>query len=218
MEAVEDVKVEALTAASQFVKPLRMHYRQDKKDKIWDLVSLHDSVSVILFNIDRQVLVLVRQFRPAVYYNSVPEEGRQASGHVDTSKYPGCSGITLELCAGIVDKKVSLEEMAQLEALEECGYDVPLKNFEHVKTFRSGVGVSGDRQTMFYAEVTDKMKVTEGGGLEAEGELIEVVEMGLQEVKELMAKPEITAPVGLLFALTWFLQHKAPSTTTTTAI
>ena len=72
----------------------------------------------------------------AVYYNGVPEEGRQASGHVDTSKYPGCSGITLELCAGIVDKNVSLKEVARLEALEECGYDVPLMNFEHVKTFR----------------------------------------------------------------------------------
>ena len=31
MEAVEDVKVEALTAASQFVKPLRMHYQQVRR-------------------------------------------------------------------------------------------------------------------------------------------------------------------------------------------
>lgn len=72
-----------------------------------------------------------------MYYSGVPAEERQVSGgHIDTLKYPGQSGLTLELCAGIVDKQGPLEEVARLEALEECGYDVPLKNFEHVKTFR----------------------------------------------------------------------------------
>lgn len=217
MDAVEDVKVVPLTATSQFVKPLRMHYKQDKVDKVWDLVSLHNSVSVILFNTDRQKLIMVKQFRPAVYYNGVPAEERQASeGTIDTSKYPpGQTGLTLELCAGIVDKPGSLVEVARDEVLEECGYDVPLKNFEYVKAFRSGVGVSGDRQTMFYAEVTDKMKVTAGGGIDQE--LIEVVEMGVPEMKELLAQPEILSPAGFLFGINWFMQHKAPSVTTNTS-
>jgi 8-oxo-dGTP pyrophosphatase MutT (NUDIX family) len=32
--------------------------------------------------------------------------------------------MTLELCAGIVDKSLSLVEIAQEEILEECGYKV----------------------------------------------------------------------------------------------
>ncbi|KAG0712896.1 Uridine diphosphate glucose pyrophosphatase [Chionoecetes opilio] len=237
MDAVEDVKVGPLTAGSSSSSPSGCTTRRcvlkpghgglywpvalattDKVNKVWDLVSLHDSVSVILFNTDRQKLVMVRQFRPAVYYSGIPKEARQASeGCIDTSKYPARSGLTLELCAGIVDKQGSLEEGVRLEALEECGYDVPLKNFEHVKTFRSGVGVSGDRQTMFYAEVTDKMKVSEGGGLEEEGELIDVVEMSVPEVKDFLSKPEVLAPAGFLYAISWFLLHKAPATTTSAA-
>ncbi|XP_050729186.1 uridine diphosphate glucose pyrophosphatase NUDT14-like [Eriocheir sinensis] len=217
MDVIEGVSVGPMTPESQFVRPLRMYYKQNKVDKVWDLVSLHDSVCVILFNTDRQKVVLVRQFRPAVYYNGVSVEERQAlGGCVDTAKHPGKDGLTLELCAGIVDKQLSLAEVAQLEALEECGYNVPVEKFEHVKTCRAGVGVSGDRMTMFYAEVTDAMKESEGGGLEAEGEMIEVVEMGLPEVKEFLAAPEVTAPSGLLFGLTWFLYNKAPGVSTST--
>ena len=35
---------------------------------------------------------------------------------------PGSEGITYELCAGIVDKPVSLEQIAHEEILEETGY------------------------------------------------------------------------------------------------
>ena len=72
-----------------------------------------------------------------MYYSRIPKEDREtADGKIDTLKYPGQRGVTLEMCAGIVDKNAALEEVARMEALEECGYDVPLANFEHVKTYR----------------------------------------------------------------------------------
>jgi UDP-sugar diphosphatase len=41
--------------------------------------------------------------------------------------------VTIELCAGIVDAPdKSLAEIAKQEVLEECGYDVPVKNFQVV--------------------------------------------------------------------------------------
>jgi 8-oxo-dGTP pyrophosphatase MutT (NUDIX family) len=55
---------------------------------------------------------------------------------IDTSKYPPETGITLELCAGIVDKDLPLEEIAKIEVLEECGYDVPVSNFERIISYR----------------------------------------------------------------------------------
>ena len=55
---------------------------------------------------------------------------------VDTKKYPGSLGITYELCAGIVDKNVSLAEIAKMEVLEECGYDVPIDSIEKVTSFK----------------------------------------------------------------------------------
>lgn len=73
-------------------------------------------------------------FRTAVYFASIPEYDRQMI--IDTSKYPPKCGITLELCAGIVDKDLPLEEVARIEVLEECGYDIPVSNLERIISYR----------------------------------------------------------------------------------
>ena len=53
----------------------------------------------------------------------------------------GSLGITLELCAGIVDKEgKSLAEIAAEEVEEECGYHVDLNQVEFVQTFRGAIG------------------------------------------------------------------------------
>ncbi len=46
------------------------------------------------------------------------------------------TAITLECCAGIVDKSKTLAEIARDEVFEECGYDSPLEKVEFVQTFR----------------------------------------------------------------------------------
>lgn len=58
---------------------------------------------------------------------------------IDTSKYPAALGITLEMCAGIVDKNKSLHAIAKEEVLEECGYDVPIKDLQKITSYRSVV-------------------------------------------------------------------------------
>jgi len=55
---------------------------------------------------------------------------------IDTNEWPVTSGYTLELCAGIVDKKLSLEEIAREEVLEECGYDVPASRLQKIFSFK----------------------------------------------------------------------------------
>jgi len=70
----------------------------------------------------------------AVYFAGIPECDRERT--IDTSKYLPETGITLELCAGIVDKDLPLEEVAKIEVLEECGYDVPVSNLERIISYR----------------------------------------------------------------------------------
>ena len=53
------------------------------------------------------------------------------------------------------------------------------------------------------------MKCGSGGGLAEEGELIEVVEMTVEEVKKLLAEPEVSATPVALYGLMWFLAHKS---------
>lgn len=191
---------------SIYLKPYTMHFTQNGSKRTWDLLTVHDSVAIVLYNTTRNVLILVKQFRPAVYYGSIPIEDRKEEGEVDIHKYPIENGITVELCAGIVDKKLPLTEIAKEEILEECGYDVPINKLEKIGSYCSGVGTSGSLQTAFYCEVTDEMKVAAGGGVE--DEIIEVIEMTVHEVKKYISQNHIKSPPSFMFAIYWFLYNK----------
>lgn len=56
---------------SPYVKPFRMNYTQNGKEKTWDLLEVHDSVVIIVFNITRKVMIFVKQFRPGKTHNSL---------------------------------------------------------------------------------------------------------------------------------------------------
>ena len=73
---------------------------------------------------------------------------------IDTTKVPGEAGLTIELCAGIIDKDLSEVAIAREEVKEECGYWAPLENFTKIVKFPSSVGVSGKH----------KMEMIEGKG------------------------------------------------------
>lgn len=63
--------------------------------------------------------------------------------------------------------------------------------------------------TFFYTEVTDQMKISEGGGLAHEGEDIEVVEFTIPQIREIVKRSEIlNGSSGFLFGLMWFLTNK----------
>ncbi|CAG9789144.1 unnamed protein product [Diatraea saccharalis] len=230
MEDIEKVHVIPLPD-SPYVKPFRLNYTQNGKQKSWDLLEVHDSVAIIVFNVTRKVMVFVKQFRPgsrgfklevicfvplpcnniyffilAIYYNSVHPEDRD--DFIDTKKYPASLGIALEMCAGIIDKDKPTIEIAKEEVLEECGYNVEVENLHKIMSYRSGVGVQGSLQTLYYCEVTDDMKTEQGGGVE--DEIIEVVEMTIPQI-ELMLNSEgpLASPPSCLFALMWFLHNKA---------
>ena len=77
-----------------------------------------------------------------------------------------------------------------------------------ITIFRSGVGTSGSLQTLFYAEVTDSMRVSSGGGVAEEGEMIEVVEIPVTEARSLIMDENVVKPIHLMFALMWFYENK----------
>lgn len=64
MENIKNINFGPLPADSPYVKPFRMYYTQNEQEKNWDLLKVHDSVSIIIFNTSRQKLVFVKQFRP----------------------------------------------------------------------------------------------------------------------------------------------------------
>ncbi|XP_015422234.1 PREDICTED: uridine diphosphate glucose pyrophosphatase, partial [Myotis davidii] len=53
---------------------------QNGIQKSWDFMKTHDSVTILLFNSSRRSLVLVKQFRPAVYMSEVEPPGHTVVG------------------------------------------------------------------------------------------------------------------------------------------
>lgn len=128
---LHDVRVGKVPQDSQWLRSVRLYFTQDDRSKEWDIIRIHDSVCIIVFNTSRRKLVFVRQFRPAVYYASLPEK----QDSIDVEHYPATLGLTLELCAGIVDKDKSLVEIAREELKEECGYEAPISAFKQIMTY-----------------------------------------------------------------------------------
>ncbi|XP_036398270.1 uridine diphosphate glucose pyrophosphatase NUDT14 [Megalops cyprinoides] len=223
MEQINNIQIVPCTS-SNYLKPFRVHYSQNGTMKSWDFMRTHDSVSVLIFNTTLHCFILVKQFRPAVYMceweksqpkpaeetgsegseaAAPPEEKGDAENHPQLP--PASAGVTYELCAGLVDKPhLSLEEIARQEVLEECGYDVPASKLRRITSYRSGVGVTGAKQTMFYAEVSDENRVGEGGGEPQEGELIEVVKVPLHEAMNFAYDENIPKTMGVIFSFIWF--------------
>ena len=159
---IKDFKQKPLIDA-KFISTHLVSYEQNGVEKDWEVVEAHDSVAILVYHKHKSSFVLVKQFRPAVYLKNA-------------------DGLTVELCAGIVDKDLSLVQIAKEEVEEECGYSVSIENIEKISSFYTSVGFAGSKQTLYYAEVDDDIKVSDGGGID--NEQIEVIYMSTDSAKE----------------------------------
>lgn len=183
---IKHFKLQPLENA-KFISTSFATYEQDGIKKSWEIVEAHDSVAILIYHKEKRSFILVKQFRPAVYLNND-------------------NGMTVELCAGIVDKKLSLAEIAKEEIEEECGYDIPLQNIERITAFHTSVGFAGSKQTLYFVQVDESMKVSEGGGVDHEQ--IEVIYLPIDEAKKLLYDESIAKTPGLMFAFMWWFEKK----------
>ena len=182
---IENFKLQPLKNAN-FVKTALATYRQNGVEKSWEIVESHDSVAILIYHRERKSFVLVEQFRPPLYHNNG-------------------DGMSIELCAGILDKDMSVEKIAQEEIEEECGFVVDLNSIERICKVNSAVGTAGTTQIMFYVEVDESMRVSEGGGIE--DEMIEVIELPISEARDFMFDESIAKTAGLMFAFMWWFDR-----------
>lgn len=171
----------------RFVRPLRLSYRQNGEPRSWEAVKSHDSVSVLLYHTQKQGFLLVKQFRPAVYM------------HHQQYRF------TYELCAGIVDKPLPLEDIAREEINEECGFDVPVDEIRKISSFLTNVGVTGTRQHLFFALIDDSRQVHAGGGVHDEVIIPEYI--SLAQAEEFLYDETLAKTPGLMFAFYWFFER-----------
>jgi|SRR5471030_1574028 len=125
--------------------------------------------TILLYNRERRTVVLVRQFRFPTYGN----------GH---------DGFLIEAAAGLLDQ-ASPEDRIKAEVEEETGYRVGevRKVFE---AFMSPGSVT-ERLYFFVAEYDPASRIGSGGGIEEEGEDIEVLELTMEHAMQMMADGRI---------------------------
>lgn len=131
-----------------------------------------DGVAVLLYNPETKKVVLSKQFRIPVYVAGVSE------------------GYSIEVCGGSVDEGESPENCVIREAEEELGYRV--SNLKFISTVFLSPGIVRERVHLFIGQYLDSDKIdNSGGGLEVEGEEIEVLEMPFEEASKMIDSNEI---------------------------
>lgn len=127
----------------------------------WEVNDHGDGVVVLPFDPQRRTAVLVRQIRLPAFVN----------GH---------EAPLLEACAGLLDREEEPAECARREALEETGYKV--SDLEPVGAVFSSPGTLTERMHLFLARYVPDGRAHDGGGVDHEGEDIEVLEYPLDEL------------------------------------
>lgn len=186
---IKIIKIEPCES-SLYISLKRVTYIQDNIEKTWDIATTHDSVSILLYHEEKESFLLVKQFRPAVFVNN----------HDDND------GFTYELCAGLMDKNLSEKQTIKEEVLEECGYEIELENIIKINSTYSNLGISGSKQSVFFAFINESMKKNSGGGVE--GENIELYYLHRSRAKEFIYDENMPKASGLIFCLMWFFEKE----------
>ena len=184
---IEDLRISPLKETN-YIKPLKVNFTLNGIKKSWEAVRSHDSVAVLLYHQEKRAFLFVKQFRIPVYLND------------NNIKY------TYELCAGLVDKDKSIEEIAIEEIDEECGYKVELENLQKITSFFTNVGISGAKQYLFFATICENQKLHSGGGIN--DEQIELYFLNVDDIDNFIFDETKAKTPGLIFSLYWFLKNQ----------
>lgn len=128
-----------------------------------------NGATILLYNRTRRSVVLTRQFRYPAYVN----------GH---------HGMLIETCGGLLDAH-DPETAMRHEVEQETGFLV--HDMRQVYEIYMSPGSVTERIHFFVGQYEADERVSQGGGLETEGEDIDVIELPFSRALEMMASGEI---------------------------
>jgi nudix-type nucleoside diphosphatase (YffH/AdpP family) len=140
-----------------------------------------NGATILLHDVSRATVLLSRQFRLPAYVN----------GHPD--------GLLIETAAGLLDLD-DPETAIRREATEELG--VTVGELEHVFDAYMSPGSVTEQLHFYAAPYTADARTSEGGGLQDEGEDIEVLELRFSDALAMIADGRI-ADAKTIMLLQW---------------
>lgn len=160
--------------------------RQDGREDVL-VREVHDhghGAAVLPYDAGRGTVLLVRQFRLPAYLHD----------H---------DGFLIECCAGLLDGD-DPAQCAKREAEEELG--VRLSNLRFMTTIYATPGAVTERISLFTADYDHAARFGAGGGEAHEGEDIEVLEIGFDEMRCMVQDGRIVDAKTVLLSL--FLERE----------
>ncbi|XUW92823.1 GDP-mannose pyrophosphatase [Burkholderia sp. M6-3] len=181
--------VESTTLSDDWYTLKKVTFDFLRRDGTWQRQSREtydrgNGATILLHNRHTGNVVLTRQFRMPVFVN----------GH---------DGMLIEAAAGLLDMATP-EERIRLEAEEETGYRV--SNIRKVFEAYMSPGSVTEKLYFYLGEYDASTRVDDGGGIEEEGEDLEVLEMPLGTALQLVRSGEIVDGKTIML-----LQHLALS-------
>lgn len=169
----------------------KITYQYNKRDGITleqsrEVYDRGNGAVILLYNKAHQSVILTRQFRLPTFVN-----GNE-------------SGMLIEACAGLLETK-NPDDCIRRETEEETGYTIK----EVKKIFEAYMSPGSVSEILHYyiAEYSPEMKKYEGGGIAAEEENIEVLEMSFDKAFQMIESGEIKD--GKTILLLYYLKlHK----------
>ncbi|RON08698.1 GDP-mannose pyrophosphatase [Pseudomonas brassicacearum] len=164
-ERVNIIESQVLSDDWYLLKKITFDYLRNNGDWQRQTREVYDrgnGAAILLFNRAQRTVVLTRQFRLPVFVN----------GH---------DGLLVEVAAGLLEG-ASPQERIRAEAEEETGYRV--HDVQKVFEAYMSPGSVTEKLHFFIAEYDAASRVGSGGGLEAETEDLEVLELKFDEALE----------------------------------
>ena len=124
-----------------------------------------DAVAMLLYNPEKDTVILVRQFRLALYTKTG-------------------DGLLWEIPAGMIEADEKPKDVAIRETLEETGYKINEPELLHHIILAPGV--MDEYIYIYRAIISDTQKIEDGGGLAHEGEHLEVHEVPVEKVRQMI--------------------------------
>jgi nudix-type nucleoside diphosphatase (YffH/AdpP family) len=124
-----------------------------------------NGAAILLYDKSTGNVILTRQFRLPSYLNG------------------NKTGMMIEVCAGLLDND-NPEDCIKRETEEETGYKI--SHVEQIFEAYMSPGAVTEILHFFIGEYSKEMKINDGGGLDDEGEDIEVLELSFEEALQMI--------------------------------
>ena len=137
----------------------------------YEVYGKSDGIAILLYNPKTKKVILTKQFRMPVYLAAINQ------------------GYSIEVVGGAMDANETPEITAIRETEEEVGYKI--SSVKKVTTSFLSPGILNEKVHLFIGEYFVQNKTENGGGVAAENEEIEVLEISFEEAFQMIKTQEI---------------------------